>query len=297
MKKETIRFKKVGIFSRKSLAGRKTLVKTIIKALEKQGCAKILYDQPVAKLLGVRSTARTKIGESVDLIVTLGGDGTLIRVAHNLGKQKPVVLSINMGTLGFLTEVHDPSKAVQAIEQVFKGKYNLDERTLLRVTHYSKGEKKKTFLALNEAVINQGNFARLINLRSEIDQRKMINFKADGVIIATPTGSTGHSLSAGGPIVHPKLDAFIFTPICPSELSNRPIAIPNHRQLKIIIDTMRKWDDNAIGLTVDGQKTIPVHYGDEIKIRKSSRTLNLIRFGGSRYYKVLRDKLGWGKLR
>ncbi len=197
-----------------------------------------------------------------------------------------------------LAEMEDNhEKTFEFLDEFFNGTYYIDERMLLRVTLYRAGQKIATHLALNEAVVNQGNFARLISLRAETDQRKMISFKADGVIVASPTGSTGHSLSAGGPIVHPTIDAIIFTPICPSELSVRPIVIPSSRQLKIVIETERRYQDNTIGLTIDGQIVIPVQYGDEVKIRRSTRKLRFIRkpVGGGSYYKILREKLSWGK--
>jgi NAD+ kinase len=128
-----------------------------------------------------------------------------------------------------------------------------------------------------------------------INQRKVITFHADGLIISSPTGSTGHSLSAGGPIVHPSLPGIILTPICPATLSIRPIVIPNDRQLKIVLNTRRRHEGENVGLTLDGQETIPLEYGDEIKIRKSSRYFNLIRLKGGNYYKMLRDKLRWGE--
>lgn len=234
--------------------------------------------------------------KEMDLILTLGGDGTLLKgVRVTDKKNKPHILGIHLGTLGFLTEVHNTGKVFEVLDKIFKGQYHIDDRDLLRVTVYRNNEKFKTFLALNDAVINQGNFARLIEMSVTIDQRKMINFKADGVIVATTTGSTGHSLSAGGPIIHPGLSAFIMTPICPAALTTRPIVIPNNRQLNIKIETKRRFSDNDIGLTLDGQTILPLKYGDLIKIRKSSRRAHLIRMSGKLYYKMLREKIGWGK--
>lgn len=241
---------------------------------------------------------RGNILKEVDLAITLGGDGTILKLMREFPKRKDLfVLGVNLGNIGFNTEIQHLDKVFPALDEFFTGNYHIDERLLLRVTHYRKGKKINTLLALNEAVINQGNFARLISLHTEIDKRKMLDFKADGVIVATPTGSTGHSLSAGGPIIHPRIEAFIFTPICPAELSVRPIVVPSNRQLTISIQTERRYEDNQIGLTVDGQIMIPLEYGDQIKIRRSSRRLRLIRRvkGGGNYYRLLRDKLSWGK--
>ncbi|HAU40105.1 MAG: ATP-NAD kinase, NAD+ kinase [Candidatus Peregrinibacteria bacterium GW2011_GWF2_43_17] len=290
--------KKVGLVGRSTLDGKKAYIKKIISFLEDKKGVVVKHDTRIASCIGDHKghMSKAQMMEEMDLIITLGGDGTLLKAAREMGtKNNPLILGVNLGTLGFLTELHKPDCIIETIEAVFRGRYQTDLRELLRVTVYRNGSKFKTFLALNDAVINQGNFARLIDLSITIDQRKMIRFNADGVIVATPTGSTGHSLSAGGPIIHPRLPAFIVTPICPISLANRPIVIPNNRQLNIKIETERRYSDNDIGLTMDGQTILPLKYGDEIKIRKSSRSAHLIRISGKKYYKMLRDKLGWGK--
>lgn len=271
--------------------------KSILKKVEtflKKKNLKILYQKHAAAILKNKPVASSSIMEKADLAITFGGDGTLIKLARNTGYKNIPVFSINLGTVGFLTEIQKTENVLKNLERIFEKKYRIDARSLLRVTLYRKGEKIETFLALNEAVINQGNFARLIELSAEIDQRRMVQFKADGIIVATPTGSTGHSLSAGGPIVHPQLDAFVFTPVCPSALTMRPIIIPNSRQLTLKIETERKFKDNEIALTIDGQIVVPLKYGDQIKIRRSSRNFLLARMTNTRYYRMLRDKLHWG---
>ena len=296
-KKQDKKLIKVGLIGRKNLDGRKAYIQRLIKYLEKNG-RQVSFDSRIANAIGKRKghMSKNRMLKEMDLIITLGGDGTLLKaIRETSSKNKPHILGVHLGTLGFLTELHRPERIFETLDKVFKGQYYIDHRTLLRVTIYRDNKKFKTFVALNDAVINQGNFARLIKLAVTIDQRKMINFSADGVIVATPTGSTGHSLSAGGPIIHPQLPALIMTPICPTALSNRPIVIPNNRQLNIKIKTERRYADNDIGLTMDGQVILPLKYGDEIKIRKSSRIIQLIRISNKRYYKVLRDKMGWGK--
>ncbi len=262
----------------------------------------VTWDSHISPILGDKGEAtRTQLLKDADIVLSLGGDGTLLKIVRDLPLRRNLyVLGVNLGTLGFNTEVQDPNKVYEILDEFFAGSYHIDERLLIRATLYRKGVKIATHLALNEAVINQGNFARLISLYAEIDQRKMIEFKADGVIVATPTGSTGHSLSAGGPIIHPRIDGFVFTPICPADLTVRPIIIPSNRQITIRIDTDRRYVDNQIGLTIDGQIMIPVEYGDVIKVRASHRKLRLIRAhvkasGGGNYYKLLREKLSWGK--
>lgn len=297
MKAKNDKFKVVGFIGRSRLEDHESFLKKLKKYFEEQNI-EVIWDEHIAPFLGANCYERAEIIKNSDLVLSLGGDGTILKIVRDLPKRNsPLVLAVNLGNIGFNTEVKNSEKTFEYLDEFLKGNYYVDNRMLLRVTLYRKGQKIATHLALNEAVINQGNFARLISLRAETDQRKMINFKADGVIVASPTGSTGHSLSAGGPIVHPTIDSIIFTPICPSELSVRPIVIPSNRQLKIVVETERRYVDNTIGLTIDGQIVIPVQYGDEVRIRRSTRKLCFIRkpVGGGSYYKILREKLSWGK--
>jgi NAD+ kinase len=265
-----------------------------VEAFLKKRDITILYQKNTAATLKAKTTTSKVIMEKSDLVITFGGDGTLIKLARHTGYKSIPVFSINLGTVGFLTEIQKTDKVIANLERIFNKRYRMDVRSMLRVTIYRKNKKVETFLVLNEAVINQGNFARLIELSAEINQRRMVRFKADGIILATPTGSTGHSLSAGGPIVHPNLDAFVFTPICPTALTMRPIVIPSNRQVTVTIETKRKFKDNHIALTIDGQIVTPLQYGDQIKIRRSARHFILARMTNTRYYRMLRDKLHWG---
>lgn len=296
--KEPVHFQTIALIGRTRLQKEKGFIERLKKYLEKEKKT-VIWDEHVASILGKEEKhERSYLLKHADMVITLGGDGTILKVMRELPKRKDLyVFGINLGNVGFLAEVKDKTKVFEMLDEFFAGIYHVDERLLLRVTHYRGNKKMETHLALNDAVINQGKFARLIQLRAEIDQRKMIVYKGDGLIVATPTGSTGHSLSAGGPIIHPRIDAFVFTPICPADLSVRPIAIPSNRQLNITIETERKYDDNTIGLTIDGQIVIPVKYGDQVKIRRSSRKLRFIRKSGmnGKYYRLLRDKLSWGK--
>lgn len=281
----------VGIITKRNIIANKQVVFDLVKYLQKKG-KKIIFDNNSAALFeGKDGMKKQKILRKADFIICLGGDGTLLKTARRMGKKKVPILGVNMGTLGFLTET-TPDKMYEVLDKCFEGKYVLDRRFILRVTIYRDNEKIYTNLALNDAVINQGLFARLIDLRLEVNQRKIIEFEADGIIVATPTGSTAHALSAGGPIVHPSVPSFVIVPICPASLSVRPIIVPNDRQLKLIVQTHRVKEH--VGLTLDGQETFDLEYGDEIKIRKSSRMFDMIRLTGGNYYKVLRQKLRWG---
>jgi len=287
--------KKIGIITKRHIDKRRTAaIKELVKYL-KDNKKDVYFDQNIAALFpGEKAYNKTQLLNKVDLAITLGGDGTLLKTARRVPRKKTLILGVNYGTLGFLTACK-PDHLYQNLDKIFNGHYVTDKRTLLRVTVYRNGSKISTFLSLNEAVINQGAFARLINLDLEIDHRKVVNFKADGLIISTPTGSTAHSLSAGGPIVHPGIQSLTLTPICPSSLTMRPIVIPDTRQLTATIVTDRRDENATIGLTIDGQDMMVLKYGDKIKFRRSTRNLYLVRTRNL-YYKMLRDKLHWGKL-
>lgn len=284
----------VGVITKRQNKPDEKYIREVVQVAKKHG-KKIFLDTNCAmyfpKEVGYK---KSELMQKCDLVVVMGGDGTLLKTARRVGKKSTLVMGFNFGTLGFMTE-SKPNNIEEDLAEVFKNRYVIDKRSILRVTIYRHGKKFNTFLALNDAVINQGTFARLIEMDVSINQRKVITFHADGLIISSPTGSTGHSLSAGGPIVHPSLPAIILSPICPATLSIRPIVIPNDRQLKIVMNTKRRNEGENVGLTLDGQETIRLEYDDEIKIRKSSRYFNLVRLKGGNYYKMLRDKLKWGE--
>lgn len=287
-----MKIKKVALIGKYGLTQNTELITGIRDYLLKK--KKDFYcDENIAPILKEKAVTKAQLLKKVDLAIVFGGDGTLLKTARALSKKVVICYGINVGNLGFLTE-SQPEKAIAGLKRILSGNFVADKRFLLRVTVYRKGKKIRTDLALNDAVINQGSKARLIQLKIESNQRLVNKFKADGLIIATPTGSTGHSLSAGGPIVHPKIDAFVLTPICPLSLSNRPIIMPNDRQLKITVETIREYHER-VALTLDGQTSFCLEYEDEVKIRKSSRYFYLARMTGENYYKALRAKLGWGE--
>lgn len=283
--------KTVGIITKRNLPQQKA-IKQLVKFL-KRNKKTVLFDNNVCQLFkNEPGMKKEQLIKGSDLVIVLGGDGTLLKAARRMQRKKTLVLGVNMGSLGFLTECR-PEKMHECLEKIFEGKYEEDKRSLLRVTVYRRNKKIETFLALNDAVVNQGAFARLIKMDLEINSRKVVNFKADGMIVATPTGSTAHSLSAGGPIVHPKLGGLTITPICPSSLSMRPIIIPDDRQMTATIDTQRRENTPVLGLTMDGQDTMKLEYGDKIRFRRSKRHLYLVRTQ-NRYFRMLRNKLHWG---
>lgn len=288
--------RKIGIIAKRDFKTYLPLIKEVTAYCKKLG-KEVLFDSNIAPIL-VKEPGlhKTSILRRSDMVIVMGGDGTLLKTARRLSRVPCLILGVNIGTVGFLSET-TPEKLLNALDTILvKGKYFIDTRSVLRVTHYRDDRKIDSHLALNDAVINQGNFARLIEMQVDINQQRVATFRADGLIVATPTGSTGHALSAGGPIVNPALPAFVLVPICPATLANRPIIIPNDRQIRITIATQRREIRSSIGLTIDGQLVIPLRYGDEIKIRKSEREFQMVRLKWGRYYRLLHDKLHWGKI-
>lgn len=292
---------KVGIIAKHTIAHQQQdFIRNLIKRLQ-QDLQTITVDEnitssltkEIAKEKRVSGKTREQILKESDLVMVLGGDGTMLKVAGCLPEKNVLILGVNFGNKGFLTSII-PDDMEMAWKKILKKQYFINKRMLLHVQLFRHKKKQSSFVAMNEAVINQGSFARLIELTMSEGNQKMISFKADGMIIATPTGSTAHSLSAGGPIVHQELSAFIVTPICPASLSLRPIVIPSTNELTITIATERQ-KNQTIGLTIDGQVTVSLEYEDQVKISRSKQTMNLITFDTEDYYQLLREKIGWGK--
>jgi NAD+ kinase len=229
------------------------------------------------------------------MILVLGGDGTLLRVAHNLERGNIPILGVNLGDLGFLTDVK-VDKVISTLEEVMRGRYSLDRRMMLQATLSHKDEKiKKSSFALNEIVVNNGPQSRLVHLSSSVDDTWINTFLADGLIISTPTGSTAYSLSAGGPIVHPKLHAILITPICPHILTNRPIVISDKEKIKVEVIEKGIGNGGECLLSADGKALARLKPGDKVEVKKAEHTITLLQPEGTDYYRVLRTKLKWGE--
>ena len=228
--------------------------------------------------------------EEVDLIVVLGGDGTMISTARAIGDRPIPVLGINYGALGYLTEFRI-EEMFAALEQILAGNYKLDRRVALRVEHYRGEEILSVNRVLNDVVINKAALARIIEIEIRLDGLFVNSFRADGLIVSTPTGSTAYNLSAGGPIVFPTMNAVVMTPICPFTLSNRPIVVPDTAEIELFLKT----ENEEVALTLDGQVGFELQRGDLVKIRKSRMTFNLVEPPNRNYFDVLRDKLRWGR--
>ncbi|NVN91452.1 MAG: NAD(+)/NADH kinase [Desulfuromonadales bacterium] len=227
-----------------------------------------------------------------EVVVVLGGDGTLLSVARLFyGKDIPI-LGINLGSLGFLAEV-TVEELYTELERCLDGAYNISPRMMLEVTVIREGKAIKKCPVLNEIVINRvGVLARIVNLKTKIDQHTLTNFKADGLIIATPTGSTGYSMSAGGPVIHSQVNCIVITPICPHTLTSRPIVVTDHSIISIIVTSSL---DDKVCLTLDGQIGFDLLEGDTVEVRKAPTCTNLAVPKNCDYFEVLRTKLKWGE--
>ena len=231
------------------------------------------------------------IREQAELVVVLGGDGTLISVARLFsGKDVPIV-GVNLGSLGFLTEV-TVDELYPLLERCLKGDQRVSERMMLEVTLCRDGKEIETWHVLNDMVINKGALARIVDLETRINRHFLTTFKADGLIVSTPTGSTGYSLSAGGPIIHPVMSCIAITPICPHTLTNRPIVVTDD---SIISITIASSYDEKIYLTLDGQVGFKLKQGDSLEVRRALKTTALVMSKERDYFEILRTKLKWGE--
>ena len=232
----------------------------------------------------------TTIPETVDLVVVLGGDGTLLGAARKVGHYGLPILGINLGGLGFLTEI-PVEMLYQDMEKVINGEISVEPRLMLQARVLRNGEEKCRFTVLNDVVINKGALARIIDLRVSVDNHFLTTFRADGLIVSTPTGSTGYNLSAGGPILYPDLEALILTPICPFTLTHRPIIVPDTS----VIDVQMGENSEEVVLTFDGQVGFDLVDNDRVVISKSEKKLKLIKSPDQDYYDIIRTKLKWGE--
>jgi NAD+ kinase len=250
----------------------------------------IVCDPEAAKIFRTKSSVgRDRIAHVVDLVVTLGGDGTFLSVARHAGEGAPV-LGINAGNLGFLAEASSED-GLRLVDEALSGVAPVESRSLLDVTLIRKGTSRGPFQVLNDAVLNKGAIARMLSLHVGVDGEMLTRYRADGLIVATTTGTTAYNLSAGGPIVHPSIDAIALTPICPHTLSHRPIILPGKSTVSVTLQS--KGED--VFLTLDGQEGFPLEQGDRVVVRKSLLSFRLVRNRRRAYSEILREKLRWGE--
>ena len=233
---------------------------------------------------------RNDIAAKADLIVVLGGDGTMISTARMVGDHEVLVLGINYGSLGYLTDFRI-EEMFPTLEAILRGEYDIDARVMLHAEHWRGEDMLANGRVLNDVVINKAALARIIEIEVRLNTLYVNSFRADGLIVATPTGSTAYNLSAGGPIIYPSMNAVVLTPICPFTLTNRPIVIPD----TAIVELKLLNENEGVVLTLDGQIGYTLHSGDCVRIRKSRTTFNLLQPPNRNYFDVLRNKLKWGR--
>jgi NAD+ kinase len=253
---------------------------------------RICFDEATASALKVRGgvtvCAKANLGDDSDLLITFGGDGTLLSVARHAPEKVPII-GVNMGTLGFLTEIR-LEEFPHVLNEALAGSFSAEERVTFEVI-VSGLDGDKTYRVLNDAVINKSALARIVEMRVEVNGLFVSNFRSDGLIMATPTGSTAYNLSAGGPIIYPTMGAMVLTPICPHMLSNRPLVLADDAVIGISIFASQE----EVYLTLDGQEGFPISEHHMVTIRKSPHKVMLVQSPNKNYFDVLRTKLKWGE--
>lgn len=283
-------FDKIGIIAKPKAEVAEIVTEIWTWLVEKD--KEILIDSDTGRFISkpVQTELKANIPRKVDLIIVVGGDGTLISVARLVQEAQIPIIAINMGGLGFLTEV-TVNEMYNVFENLFKDNFILSERMLLTTCIFRQGEKIAHYNVLNDVVINKSALSRIIELETYVNDVFLTRYRADGLIISTTTGSTAYSLSAGGPIIYPTLEAIILSPICPHTLTHRPIVLPASVKVEVILNT----NDLDVTLTLDGQVGFILKEGDVVEINKSKTYIQLIHPKGKDYFTVWREKLHWGQ--
>lgn len=251
----------------------------------------VVLDRETASLVrGMESVSRGKLPERSDFLIVIGGDGTLLSAARVVGTSGKPILGVNLGSLGFMTAI-TLDELYPVLERIFSYDFDYDERMMLVAHVHRMGERVANYTVLNDVVINKGALAKIIDIETTIGEMYLSSFKADGLIISTPTGSTGYSLAAQGPILHPTLRAIVITPICPHTLTNRPIVVPDDMEVRAEL----RSTETDVFLTLDGQVGFGIRQGDVIEVKKADAPLRFFRSPFKDYFAVLRTKLKWGE--
>ncbi|MCL2670033.1 MAG: NAD(+)/NADH kinase, partial [Syntrophaceae bacterium] len=281
--------KKVGIITNTAKEQSTACTLSLRDWLTARGIVVYLEAGIAAKIGDAPGVEQHKLGLLADLLVVFGGDGTILRIARLMREREVPIVGINLGDFGYLTEVN-LEEMFAALEIILAGQVQLERRMMLDVAVQGGEKRHREGTVLNDAVINRGNLSRILALETLVDGRYMATFKADGLIIATPTGSTAYSLSAGGPIVFPELPSIIINPISPHTLTNRPILLPEAAVIQVTL-----WSkEQGATLTLDGQVSYTMKSGDTVTIRKSRHITTLVSSPHRSYLEILRTKLGWG---
>ncbi|MGH7821762.1 MAG: NAD(+)/NADH kinase [Candidatus Binatia bacterium] len=282
----------VGIVAKRNRRRALALAREVSRWLERRG-KKVLFDADTAGSLGrADGIGKREMMEHADLVVVLGGDGTFLSIARMAGRREVPILGANLGGLGFLTDVR-PEAIFETLPAALAGKCPIERRTILEARVLRNGRTVRRFQALNDVVINKGALARIIELETSVDGEPLTSFRADGLILATPTGSTAYSLSAGGPVVEPSIGVLLVSPICPHTLTNRPMVLPDDSRVRV---ALRGPDERQeVVLTIDGQEGMPLESGDVVEVRRSRNRVSLVRSPTQTFFALLRTKLRWGE--
>ena len=280
--------KTVGIISKPNSSAAATLVPNLLEWLRSRGIESRI-DESTATYAGESGMPRQDVPEGCDLVIVLGGDGTLLSAARAIARREIPLFPVNLGGLGFLTAI-TIDELYSELQRAFRGEHRIAKRKLLTTEVVRDGKPVATYDVLNDAVLTKASLARMIDFDVHVDEQFVCAYKADGLIICTPTGSTAYSLSAGGPIIFPSVPAICLTPICPHMLTMRPVLVPETSVVRIY-----SRGDSSAFLTLDGQVGTPLHDGDTVVCRSSQYALPLIRPPRMLFFDVLRQKLKWGE--
>ena len=282
--------KTVGLISKPGVQTGAELVPKVVEWLRGQGLDVRCDGETAAYSQTEHGMPRDEVPEGCDLVIVLGGDGTLLSAARAIGQREIPLLPVNLGGLGFLTAI-TKEEVFPELERALRGEHRVAKRKLLNAELVRGGRVVAAYDALNDVVLTKSEIARMIDLQVYVDEQFVADYKADGLIVCTPTGSTAYSLSAGGPIIFPSVPAICLTPICPHMLTNRPVLVPETSVVRVV---SRAPNDNVF-LSIDGQIGNPVEEGDIVMCRSSQFSLHLIRPPRAMFFDVLRQKLKWGE--
>ena len=282
--------KKIAIFAKVHDPRCQGVAEDLVRWLEARGLVPLVESHLARHLSHNSGIESTDIPATADMVVVLGGDGTLISAARLIGEREIPILGVNLGSLGFLTEI-TLDELYPVLDSCLAGNYQVSERMMLKATVLRDGVEVMSHRVLNDVVINKGALARIVDLETMVNDYYLTTFKADGLIICSPTGSTGYSLAAGGPIVHPPLECLVVTPICPHTLTNRPIVINADAAVTVTLKSAHE----DVFLTLDGQVGMELKGGDVITVRRAAHRTRLIMSRSKDYFEVLRTKLKWGE--
>jgi len=282
--------KNIGIVAKRNQPKSLALARRLSTWLRRRRRSVLLDAEAATALRLPDGVSKQEMMERADLVVVLGGDGTLLSVARHSGARRVPILGVNLGGLGFLTDVR-PEQVFAGLERVLAGQYRLERRSMLDAATIRGGKVLRRFQALNDVVINKGALARILDLETSVDGVPLCTYKADGLILATPSGSTAYSLSAGGAIVEPSVGVLLLSPICPHTLTQRPIVLPERSHVRVAV---RSPDEDVV-LTVDGQEGMALENHDVVEVRPSKHRVLLVRSPAHSFFERLRTKLRWGE--